>query len=354
MNERPSHHDTSPLISVRDLHVSFKTDDGLVEAVRGLSFDLGRGETLGIVGESGSGKSVTNLALMGLIPRPPGRIDRGQALFQGEDLLRMSPTQLMGVRGRRIGMIFQDPMTALNPLMTVGQQLTEMTQKHLALSAAAADARAAEMLELVGISNPGQRLRDYPHQFSGGMRQRVMIAMALSCEPDVLIADEPTTALDVTIQAQILDLLRDLQARRGTSIILITHDLGVVAEICHRVLVMYAGRVVEQSGVNELFASPRHPYTLGLLRSLPRLDRDHSRRLEAIPGQPPDMTRIPTGCAFRPRCGVAIGRCESESPPLREIGPGRFSACWHDDAARVAPSSDAAADSGSDGPGGSS
>lgn len=322
------------LLSVQDLHVSFQTDDGLVEAVRGVSFELGRGETLGIVGESGSGKSVTSLALMGLIPRPPGRIDRGSAWFDGRDLIRMNPAELMGIRGRRIGMIFQDPMTALNPLMTIGQQLTEVTRRHLGLTQAAAMSRAAEMLEMVGISSPGQRLRDYPHQFSGGMRQRVMIAMALSCEPDILIADEPTTALDVTIQAQILELLHDLQQRRGTSIILITHDLGVVAGVCDRVLVMYAGRVVEQATVNDLFASPRHPYTLGLLRSLPRLDRDHSQRLEAIAGQPPDMTRVPAGCSFRPRCPVAVQRCESESPPLREIGQGRLSACWHDDAAR--------------------
>ena len=331
MTDQPN---SQSLLSVQDLHVSFKTDDGLVEAVRGVSFDLARGETLGIVGESGSGKSVTNLALMGLIPRPPGRIDRGSAWFEGRDLIRMNPAELMSIRGRRIGMIFQDPMTALNPLMTIGQQLTEVTRRHLGLTQAAALTRAAEMLEMVGISSPGQRLRDYPHQFSGGMRQRVMIAMALSCEPDILIADEPTTALDVTIQAQILELLHELQQRRGTSIILVTHDLGVVAGVCDRVLVMYAGRVVERAAVNDLFASPRHPYTLGLLRSLPRLDRDHSQRLEAIAGQPPDMTRVPAGCSFRPRCPVGVPRCESESPPLREVGPDRLSACWHDDATR--------------------
>ncbi|TVP99089.1 MAG: ABC transporter ATP-binding protein [Planctomycetaceae bacterium] len=325
-----------PLLSVEDLHVSFQTDEGLVEAVRGVSFDLGQGETLGIVGESGSGKSVTNLALMGLIPRPPGRIDRGSAKLAGRDLIQMSQKELMDVRGRRIGMIFQDPMTALNPLMTVGQQLTEVTRRHFGLSRAAAQTRAAEMLEMVGISAPESRLRDYPHQFSGGMRQRVMIAMALSCEPEILIADEPTTALDVTIQAQILELLGDLQRRRGTSIILVTHDLGVVAGICDRVLVMYAGRVVEQATVTELFASPRHPYTLGLLRSLPRLDRDHSLRLEAIPGQPPDMTRVPAGCSFRARCPVALARCADDTPPLREVATGRSSACWHDDARQPA------------------
>ncbi len=324
---------SAPLLSVRDLHVSFQTDDGLIEAVRGVSFDLARGETLGIVGESGSGKSVTNLALMGVIPTPPGRIDQGKANFDGHDLLAMSQSRLMAIRGRRIGMIFQDPMTALNPLMTIGQQLTEVTRRHLGLSPTAADRRAAEMLEMVGISSPGERLGDYPHEFSGGMRQRVMIAMALSCEPDILIADEPTTALDVTIQAQILELLAELQQRRGTSIILVTHDLGVVAGVCDRVLVMYAGRVVEQATVGDLFAAHRHPYTLGLLQSLPRLDRDQSTRLDAIAGQPPDMARIPSGCSFRPRCPVAMERCETDSPPLRELGPGHASACWHDDAA---------------------
>jgi oligopeptide transport system ATP-binding protein len=322
-----------PLLSVRDLCVSFKTDDGLVEAVRGVSFDLMRGETLGIVGESGSGKSVTNLALMGLIPRPPGVIGGGTAMLEGKDLLTMSTSELMSIRGRRIGMIFQDPMTALNPLMTVGQQLTEVTRRHLGLSATEADRRAAEMLEMVGISSPGARLRDYPHQFSGGMRQRVMIAMALSCEPDVLIADEPTTALDVTIQAQILELLADLQKRRGTSIILITHDLGVVAGVCDRVMVMYAGRVVERADVRPLFAQPRHPYTLGLLRSLPRLDRDHSQQLDAIAGQPPDMTRVPPGCSFRPRCPLAVEKCATDDPPLREVSQDQISACWFEDAA---------------------
>ena len=328
MNERPSHHDTSPLISVRDLHVSFKTDDGLVEAVRGLSFDLGRGETLGIVGESGSGKSVTNLALMGLIPRPPGRIDRGQALFHGEDLLRMSPTQLMGVRGRRIGMIFQDPMTALNPLMTVGQQLTEMTQKHLALSAAAADARAAEMLELVGISNPGQRLRDYPHQFSGGMRQRVMIAMALSCEPDVLIADEPTTALDVTVQAQVLELLTELRKEFDMSMILVTHDLGVVAGHTDQIAVMYAGDMVEYAPTRSLFANMKMPYTEALLKSIPRLETPTGTRLPVVEGRLPDPTKDEPGCAFANRCEYVQDKCRAEKPPLKDDGDNHFYRCW--------------------------
>ena len=244
-----------PILSVEDLQVSFKTDDGIVRAVRGVSFDVRPGETIGLVGESGSGKSVTNLALMGLIPKPPGNIDGGRAIYRGNDLLTMNDTELQEMRGNQISMIFQDPMTALNPLMTVEQQMTEITRLHMNLSKSDARDRAAEMLELVGISSPAKRLRDYPHQFSGGMRQRVMIAMALSCEPDILIADEPTTALDVTIQAQILDLLADLQQRKGTSIILITHDLGVVAGVCHRVMVMYAGRVVEKANVNQLFES---------------------------------------------------------------------------------------------------
>ena len=318
------------LLSVDDLQVSFKTDDGLVRAVRGVSFDVQPGETVGLVGESGSGKSVTNLALMGLVPKPPGRIDGGKATYRGRDLLTMSDQELQGIRGKQISMIFQDPMTALNPLMTIEQQMTEITRLHMGLTKKAARVRAAEMLEMVGISSPAKRLRDYPHQFSGGMRQRVMIAMALSCEPDVLIADEPTTALDVTIQAQILDLLADLQKRRGTSIILITHDLGVVAGVCHRVMVMYAGRVVEKADVNGLFDSPKHPYTVGLLESLPRFDEEKSDLLQAIPGQPPDLAHIPDGCAFRPRCPYSIERCTSEDPKLTPVSGDRLAACLVD------------------------
>ena len=317
---------SQPLLRVEDLQVSFKTDDSQVRAVRGVSFEVYPGETVGLVGESGSGKSVTNLALMGLVPKPPGRIDGGQVFYQGKDLLKLCEREMRSIRGRRIAMIFQDPMTALNPLMTIGQQLTEMTRLHLGINRKEANRQAAEMLELVGISGAAKRLRDYPHQFSGGMRQRVMIAMALSCEPDLLIADEPTTALDVTIQAQILDLLRDLQQRRGTSIIMITHDLGVVAEICHRVLVMYAGRVVEKSDAPSLFADPKHPYTQGLLRSLPRFDQANET-LEAIPGQPPDLGNLPAGCSFRPRCPVAIQACQSQDPPLVKFNAGRQVAC---------------------------
>ncbi|TWU22048.1 Oligopeptide transport ATP-binding protein OppD [Novipirellula galeiformis] len=320
----------APILEVDNLQVSFRTDDGIVRAVRGVSFDIRAGETVGIVGESGSGKSVTNLALMGLVPKPPGRIDGGRAMYEGRDLLKMNESQLRTIRGRKIAMIFQDPMTALNPLMTIEQQLCETTRLHLGLTQKQARARAVEMLELVGISSPAKRLRDYPHQFSGGMRQRVMIAMALSCEPDVLIADEPTTALDVTIQAQILDLLADLQKRRGTSILLITHDLGVVAGVCHRVLVMYAGRVVEKAPVHDLFASPKHPYTLGLLNSLPRFDQEQSKLLQAIPGQPPDLARIPEGCSFRERCPYSIETCQTIDPPLAPSGDGRLAACLVD------------------------
>ncbi len=321
---------TQPILQVENLAVSFKTDEGTVRAVRGVSFDVQPGETIGLVGESGSGKSVSNLALMGLVPKPPGNIDGGRALYHGEDLLQMSQQQLQRIRGKKIAMIFQDPMTALNPLMTIEQQMTEMTRLHLGLSKRESRRQAAEMLEMVGISSPEKRLRDYPHQFSGGMRQRVMIAMALSCEPDLLIADEPTTALDVTIQAQILDLLADLQKRQGTSIILITHDLGVVAGVCHRVMVMYAGRIVEKASVKSLFAAPRHPYTIGLLHSLPRFDEEESELLQAIPGQPPDLAHLQSGCAFHDRCVYSKAECATVDPPLEPIGDGRLTACLVD------------------------
>jgi len=317
-----------PLLRVIDLHVHFRTDDGLVKAVNGVSFDLAPGETLGIVGESGSGKTVTNLALLGLIPQPPGIIAGGSALYRGQDLLHLNIAQLAQIRGRKIAMIFQDPMTALNPFLTVGEQLTEVTRLHLKHSAQQARRHAIDMLAKVGIPSPDRRIDDYPHQFSGGMRQRVMIAMALSCQPDVLIADEPTTALDVTIQAQMLELIKELQAKQGTAVILITHSLGVVASVCDRVIVMYAGQIAEQAAVGALFERPQHPYTLGLLQSIPRWDASTHEPLKAIAGQPPDMLHPPSGCPFHPRCPFVLERCPTEMPPLEKAIHGGRKACW--------------------------
>jgi oligopeptide transport system ATP-binding protein len=318
------------ILQVENLGVEFHTDDGVVRAVDGVSFELQRGDTLGIVGESGSGKSVTSLAMLGLVPQPPGKITSGRALYRGEDLLTMNEKRLCEIRGNRIAMIFQDPMTSLNPFLTVEQQLTEVTRLHLGHTHKQASDHAVEMLERVGIPGAAQRIFDYPHQFSGGMRQRVMIAMALACKPDLLIADEPTTALDVTIQAQILELMRELQREEGTAIILITHDLGIVANMCHRVDVMYAGRFVERADVDTLFREPRHPYTHGLLDSLPRLDRS-GERLQAIPGQPPDLTSLDAGCSFRERCAYAIDKCATERPPLYDAPEGEQKfACFVD------------------------
>ena len=322
--------DSQTILSVNDLHVEFHTDDGIVRAVNGVSFDLARGETLGIVGESGSGKSVTNLAVLGLIPQPPGKVTRGTVNFAGQDLLKMSQRQLRDIRGKRIAMIFQDPMTALNPYLTVADQLTEVTRLHLRHDKKTALRHAIEMLEKVGIPGAAERVNDYPHQFSGGMRQRVMVAMALSCQPEVLIADEPTTALDVTIQAQILDLLVEMQREEGTAIVLITHDLGVVANACHRVMVMYGGRVVEQASAATLFQRPLHPYTLGLLKSAPRLDEVRSERLQAIEGQPPDMTKLPAGCPFEPRCPFRLEKCKTNDPPLHPRPDEGLYACYAD------------------------
>ena len=307
---------TDSLLNVEDLHVQFHTDDGVVQAVNGVSFNVEPGETVGIVGESGSGKSVTNLAIMGLVPTPPGKIAGGRILFRGQDLVGQSNRKLSRVRGNDIAMIFQDPMTALNPYMTIAEQLTEVTRLHMGHNSGQALGHAVEMLDRVGIPEPAERVHDFPHQFSGGMRQRVMIAMALSCKPDLLIADEPTTALDVTIQAQILDLMKQLQQDEGMAIIFITHDLGVVANTCHRVMVMYGGRVVEEASTADLFASPRHPYTIGLLHSAPRWDQDAESELEAIEGQPPDMIALPPGCTFEPRCPYREARCAEQLPPL--------------------------------------
>jgi oligopeptide/dipeptide ABC transporter ATP-binding protein len=317
-----------PLLAVDGLEVRFWTDRGTVHAVNGISFDIAPGETLGIVGESGCGKSVTALALLGILPRA-GRVTAGSARFEDAELTGMSDSQLRAIRGRQIAMIFQDPMTSLNPVLTIGRQIREPLETHLGMDKKEATKRAAELLDQVGIPNARARLKDYPHQFSGGMRQRAMIAMALACEPKLLIADEPTTALDVTIQAQILDLLRELVAERDTALIMITHDLGVVAGICERVEVMYAGTFVEGGTARQIFARPRHPYTLGLLESVPRLDTRRLAALKAIGGQPRDMLEAPSSCPFAPRCRYREARCDAELPRLREVEAGHEVACFY-------------------------
>ncbi len=320
----------SPLLQVEDLKTLFRTNEGVVRAVNGISYTLDQGESLGIVGESGSGKSVSSLSILRLIPQPPGEIAGGKVLFRGRDLLGLSEAGMREIRGKEIAIIFQDPMTSLNPVLTVSRQMTESMETHLGLTPAQARARAVELLELVGIPSAAARADDYPHQFSGGMRQRVMIAMAISCNPKLLIADEPTTALDVTIQAQILELIKRLRRELGTAVILITHDLGVVAGMCDRVAVMYAGYIVESAPARRLFADPRHPYTLGLLRSIPRLDADRKRRLVPIEGMPPDLARMPAGCPSVPRCPFARERCRAGNPPLRPLGADHQVACWVD------------------------
>jgi oligopeptide/dipeptide ABC transporter ATP-binding protein len=319
---------SEPLLAVEDLKVQFRTERGIVYAVNGISFEISAGETLGIVGESGCGKSVTSLALLGILSRN-GRVTGGRALFEGRDLLAMKEEQLRGVRGKEIAMIFQDPMTSLNPVLTIGRQLREALETHFALNKEQALRRAAELLDQVGIPSPDLRLRDYPHQFSGGMRQRAMIAMALACEPKLLIADEPTTALDVTIQAQILELLKNLVAERDTALIMITHDLGVVAGMCSRVNVMYAGLFVETGTADRLFSQPRHPYTLGLLQSVPRLDAGKRQRLQPIPGSPRNMLSPPDICPFAPRCRYEVEQSREEVPPLEELEPGHHVRCFN-------------------------
>ncbi|MGD2017013.1 MAG: ABC transporter ATP-binding protein [Planctomycetota bacterium] len=321
-----------PILDVRNLRVRFETHHGVVRAVDGVSFTLDEGETLGLVGESGSGKSVTNLALMGLIPSPPGVVEADALRFGDRDLLALGDEELRRVRGNEISMIFQDPMTSLNPLLTIGRQLTEVLEVHERISRREARRRAAAGLADVGIPEPERRLDQYPHELSGGMRQRVMIAMGLLCRPRILLADEPTTALDVTIQAQILELMQQLQHEHGTAIVLVTHDLGVVAGMSDRVNVMYAGRLVETAGAVELFDDPRHPYTRGLLGSVPRLSGDTDAALDSITGSPPDLADLPAGCAFRPRCEFATARCESAAPPLADLGGDRSSACVEQDA----------------------
>ncbi len=318
------------LIEVRNLQTQFFTQDGIVHAVNGITYDVAEGETVAIVGESGSGKSVGVMSLIRLIPEPPGKIVNGEVTFDGQDLLKLNEEELRQIRGNRIAMIFQDPMTSLNPVLTIGRQITEALELHLNMNREESRSRAIELLELVGIPDAGARLDDYPHQFSGGMRQRVMIAMGLSCNPQLLIADEPTTALDVTIQAQIVDLVTRLQSELGMAIIWITHDLGVVAGLADRVLVMYAGFIVEEGPVDVIYGQPRHPYTLGLLRSIPRLDLGRQKRLIPIEGLPPDLLDPPQSCPFAPRCPFVIDKCLEENPPLMAISAVRSSACWVD------------------------
>jgi peptide/nickel transport system ATP-binding protein len=330
--------DNGALLEVNDLAVRFYMRDGIVRAVNGVSFHLNRGETLGVVGESGCGKSVMALTVMGLIPRPPGRIENGGVYLERRNLLALSESQMRRVRGNDISMIFQEPMTSLNPVMTVGFQISEALMLHQGLSKRAALDRAVEFLKLVRIPEPTRRLREYPHQMSGGMRQRVMIAMALSCNPKVLIADEPTTALDVTIQAQILKLMVDLKNKLNTAIIMITHDLGVIAEMANRVMVMYTGLKVEEAPVYELFDSPLHPYTIGLMASIPRIDSaaagGDTSRLEEIPGIVPSLRRNIVACTFAPRCRLATDQCRRVMPPIEEKTPGHWVACWETDRVR--------------------
>lgn len=319
---------TTTVLEVDNLKTIFNTRDGEVHAVNGVSFSLATGELLGVVGESGSGKSVTMMSLLKLLPSPPAELVSGSIHFEGKDVLAMSDDEMRALRGGDMGFIFQDPMTSLNPVFTVGFQLIEVLREHLHLSRKKARVRAAELLELVGIPSPDQRLDDYPHQFSGGMRQRVMIAMALACEPKVLIADEPTTALDVTIQAQILELVRKLRRELGMGIIWITHDLGVVAGIADRVIVMYGGEIVEHAPVLELYERPGHPYTKALLATMPSVDGSRSERLLSISGQPPNLSAHPSSCSFAPRCDQAVDRCRQQNPPIRDIGNGHEVACW--------------------------
>jgi len=327
-----NHAGTPPILEIKNLKTHFHTPDGVVKAVDGVAYDLHPGETLGVVGESGCGKSVTALSILRLIPEPPGRITGDGIFFEGEDLTQLPTRELRKIRGNKISMIFQEPMTSLNPVFTIGFQIAEAVILHQKLSKKDAMDKAAEMLDLVGIPLPRQRVKEYPHQLSGGMRQRAMIAMALSCNPKILLADEPTTALDVTIQAQILDLMFKLKDDLGTAIILITHDLGLVAETCQRIVVMYAGKVVEDAPVEEIFANPLHPYTIGLLNSIPKLrtsvaDKEQGR-LQEIPGIVPSLHRLPTGCTFNPRCSEVFDACQESEPELKEISPNHFVRCF--------------------------
>jgi oligopeptide/dipeptide ABC transporter ATP-binding protein len=316
------------LLEIAGLRTEFHTAAGVIAAVDGISYAVDTGETVAIVGESGSGKSVSALSILRLVASPPGRIVGGQVRFMGRDLLQLSDAEIRQVRGRDIGMVFQEPMTSLNPVLTIGRQITETLEHHLKLDEAAARARAVELMQQVGIADAERRLSQYPHQLSGGMRQRVMIAIAIACRPKLIIADEPTTALDVTIQAQILELLKDLTRELGVALIVITHNLGVVARYADRVNVMYAGRIVETGTARTVYGNPRHPYTLALLRSVPRLDRPRQARLDPVEGQPPDLTRLDAGCAFRPRCRFATEACAAAVPPLEPVDDGHFAACF--------------------------
>jgi oligopeptide transport system ATP-binding protein len=318
------------LLEVKDLRTYFFTQEGTVRAVDGVSWDLDEGETLGLVGESGCGKSVTALSILRLIPNPPGRIVDGEILFEGRDLLKVSNSEMRHIRGNRIAMVFQEPMTSLNPVLTIGNQIVEVIKLHMGLEQAEGRARAVELLEMVGIPEAQRRIDDYPHQFSGGMRQRAMIAMALACNPKLLLADEPTTALDVTIQAQILDIIARLARELGTAVVLITHNLGVVARYVDNVNVMYAGKIIEKGSVTDIFREPRHPYTVGLLRSVPRLDALEHERLVTIEGQPPLLISPIPGCPFEPRCDWAIDKCSTDAPQLEEKSAGHLAACWRD------------------------
>jgi oligopeptide transport system ATP-binding protein len=326
--DKPKPQPTVPILQIKDLHVHFKTDDAVIYAVNGVSFDVAAGESLAVVGESGCGKSVTSMTVLRLVKTPPGVIAGGQVLYRGTDVLTLGASELRKVRGGKISMIFQDPMTSLNPFLTVCRQLTETIELHLGLRGSAAREKAIDALRQVGIPAPEKRVDAYPHEFSGGMRQRVMIAMSLVTSPDLLIADEPTTALDVTIQAQILELIQRLQREKGMSLVLITHDLSVVAGMCSRVVVMYGGRIVEEAPVDDLFADPRHPYTLSLLESVPRLDEPSGRKLRPIEGLPPKLTSQPTGCSFAPRCRFVKERCKKEVPRLEPDADGRLRACF--------------------------
>ena len=325
----------STLLEIQNLHTYFYTDSGVVKAVNGISYQVEEGESVGIVGESGSGKSVSALSILGLVPYP-GHIVQGSIQFQGGNLLSLSQRELQRIRGRRIGMIFQEPMTSLNPVLTIERQMTESLETHMGMRRSAARRRAVELLDMVGIADPHKRIEEHPHHLSGGMRQRVMIAMALSCNPTLIIADEPTTAVDVTIQAQLLELMKNLTRELGVALIIISHNMGIVARYVDRVFIMYAGRIVESGPVSETFRTPQHPYTLGLLRSIPRLDQERMSRLESIPGQPPDLAQLPQGCAFRQRCGYAVARCGQETPQLAQVSGGQWAACWESPISAVA------------------